>query len=78
MVLCICAIHRPVPVKNDEGKQVLARPFLELTDGWYRIFAEVDECLARAIEKGKIAVGRKLAVSGAKVRVSLKCDRPVY
>jgi breast cancer 2 susceptibility protein len=38
-----------------------------LTDGWYKILAEVDDCLARAIIKGKICVGRKLAISGAKL-----------
>jgi hypothetical protein len=57
MVLCVAAVC----IQE-------TRPYLELTDGWYRIYAEVDDCLARAIEKGKIVAGRKLAIIGAKVR----------
>jgi breast cancer 2 susceptibility protein len=60
MVLCVTAVHRSTEPQT--------RPYLELTDGWYRINADVDECLARAVVKGKIAVGRKLSISGAKVR----------
>ncbi|WVQ95823.1 hypothetical protein IAU59_002922 [Kwoniella sp. CBS 9459] len=41
--------------------------FIELSDGWYRIRALIDDCLLRAVKKGLIAVGRKLAVTGAKV-----------
>jgi breast cancer 2 susceptibility protein len=63
MVLCVAAVHRSIEPQT--------RPYLELTDGWYRIYAEVDDCLARAVLKGKIAVGRKLAVSGSKVRSRL-------
>ena len=61
MVLCVSAIHR----RTDEGH---SQPYLELTDGWYRISAEVDACLVRAVDHGRIRVGRKLAISGAKVR----------
>lgn len=69
LVLCVSAIIRPPPeVKEEEDKEpVPSRPFLELTDGWYRISAQVDDCLTRAIDRGKISVGRKLAVTGAKV-----------
>ncbi|WVF68272.1 hypothetical protein IAT40_003037 [Kwoniella sp. CBS 6097] len=41
--------------------------FLELSDGWYRIRAIIDDCLTRAVKKGKIAVGKKLSVTGAKL-----------
>jgi breast cancer 2 susceptibility protein len=66
MVLCVSKIHRSPP-NEDQGKVVQVKPYLELTDGWYRICAEVDDCLSRAIDKGRIAVGRKLALAGAKV-----------
>lgn len=49
-----------------DGRSAGMMPFLELTDGWYRIYAEVDPCLTRAVEKGRITVGQKLAICGAK------------
>jgi len=75
MILCISAIHQPAQVDKENDGATAPRPFLELTDGWYRINAEIDDCLARAISKGKIAVGRKLAVSGARVSgVMSRCE----
>nr|XP_031857611.1 uncharacterized protein CI109_007006 [Kwoniella shandongensis]KAA5524683.1 hypothetical protein CI109_007006 [Kwoniella shandongensis] len=62
MVLIVWAIHHTV---DDEKGQT--RTYLELSDGWYRIRAQIDECLSRAIAKGKIKVGRKLALTGAKL-----------
>jgi breast cancer 2 susceptibility protein len=67
MVLCVVAVHRPPPSKNDKNEQVVVPPYLELTDGWYHIKAQVDDCLVRAINKGKITVGRKLGITGAKL-----------
>ncbi|WVQ79198.1 hypothetical protein IAT38_001294 [Cryptococcus sp. DSM 104549] len=61
MVLVISAIHQD---KGEEGKPAI---HLELTDGWYRIKAQIDECLSRAVVKGRIAVGRKIGVAGAKL-----------
>lgn len=40
---------------------------LELTDGWYRIRSNVDLTLKSACERGKIVVGSKLAITGARV-----------
>ena len=40
---------------------------LELTDMWYKIRADVDQPLQRAISKSKIRVGYKLEICGAKV-----------
>lgn len=40
---------------------------LELTDGWYRIKSNIDAGLKRACERGKIVLGAKLAVVGAKL-----------
>ena len=60
MVLVVSAIHR----LQQDGK---ASVLLELTDGWYRIRAEIDARLTTAVESGRIAVGRKLSIVGAKV-----------
>ncbi|GAA5952250.1 hypothetical protein JCM10213_005182 [Rhodosporidiobolus nylandii] len=43
---------------------------LELTDGWYRIRASVDATLRSACERGKIVVGSKIAIMGAKLEAS--------
>jgi breast cancer 2 susceptibility protein len=68
MVLCISDLiwsedrpleDRPVP---PTGLQ------LEVTDGWYRLRAEVDQPLIRAIERNKLRIGMKIVVSGARVR----------
>lgn len=67
MILCVAGVqwtHQPTEVGEEPAPP---RPYLELTDGWYKIVAEVDECLARAVQRGVIATGRKLAISGAKV-----------
>lgn len=74
LVLCVCAIRHPPPQTNDKGIAIPIKPYLELTDGWYKIIAEIDDCMHRAVEKGKIVVGRKLAISGAKV----SADRKTY
>jgi breast cancer 2 susceptibility protein len=76
MVLCVSAILHSKEAQDEEGKAVMTRAYLELTDGWYRIMAEVDESLGRAITKGKITVGRKLAISGAKVGLPVWCEVP--
>ncbi|WVR08068.1 hypothetical protein IAU60_005114 [Kwoniella sp. DSM 27419] len=60
MVLYVSSIHRA----EVDGKQTCS---LELSDGWYRIRAQIDENLRRAVIKGKIVVGRKLAIAGAKL-----------
>ncbi|KAL1406291.1 hypothetical protein Q8F55_007987 [Vanrija albida] len=65
MVLCVSGIHHPAPATDDNDEK--QRPYLVLTDGWYEIRAATDECLSRAILKGKIKVGRKIGISGAKL-----------
>lgn len=57
MVLCVSDVQTGA----DEGVE------LELTDGWYCIRASADKSLARAARKGKLVVGRKIAVAGARV-----------
>lgn len=51
---------------------------LELTDGWYRIRANVDRTLKSACERGKIVLGCKLAISGAKVRRPQNASARLY
>ena len=41
---------------------------IEVSDGWYRLKAQVDAPLARAVLKGLVKPGRKLAISCARVR----------
>lgn len=57
MTLCVSAVIHPT---NPEHL-----PQLEVSDGWYRIRATIDEPLARAVRKGTIRVGRKIAIAGA-------------
>lgn len=40
---------------------------LELSDGWYRIRSNVDETLRGAVGRGKVGVGWKVGVQGARV-----------
>ncbi|KAL7425125.1 hypothetical protein Q5752_000813 [Cryptotrichosporon argae] len=84
MVLCVSHIHRPPPVADKDGNMVPQRPAVALSDGWYRVKAQLDECLVRAVAKGKIKVGRKLAISGAKekyeserARLQEKCQKSI-
>lgn len=70
MVLCVSSIVVWAPaVVDEEGRPVDPHPELEVTDGWYRLRARVDRPLARAVRRGLIGVGTKLAVSGAKVSI---------
>ncbi|VDC05801.1 unnamed protein product [Peniophora sp. CBMAI 1063] len=63
MVLCVSDVIWP-PGSSREDVDV--RPELELTDGWYRLRAEVDPPLARAARAGKIVRGGKLAFASAR------------
>lgn len=71
MVLCVSDITwSQVGVQvGEDGLPVLPHPTLEVTDGWYRLRARVDEVLAGAVRRGIIRVGRKIAISGASVRL---------
>jgi len=46
---------------------------LELSDGWYCIKTSVDDALKALIETGKIFVGMKLSIHGAKVYLNWNC-----
>lgn len=67
MVLCVSKIFWSEAGADDEGIPTECVPQLELTDGWYRLRANVDDPLERAIRKGHIRVGRKLAIANARV-----------
>jgi len=69
MVLCVFAISWP---SGSPAEKVL--PGLVLTDGWYKIRAQIDIALARAIKKRKIRVGSKLEIIGARVCGTLLYD----
>jgi breast cancer 2 susceptibility protein len=71
MVLCVSDITWSEGGIGEDGLPVVPHPTLELTDGWYCLRARVDEVLARATRRGVIRVGRKIAVSGASVRLSV-------
>lgn len=61
MVLCV----RQIRTYEEDGRGML---FLELTDGWYCIRAELDTPLREAVERGALRVGHKLAIMSAKLR----------
>lgn len=65
MILCVFEISWP-----DESRAEKAAPMLVLTDGWYKIRAQTDVALVRAIKKRRICVGSKLEIIGARVRIS--------
>jgi breast cancer 2 susceptibility protein len=41
---------------------------VELTDGWYSIRAYLDPELTRHLARGRLFVGQKLRICGAKVK----------
>ncbi|GAA6011243.1 hypothetical protein JCM10207_008275 [Rhodosporidiobolus poonsookiae] len=78
MFLCVSQIRWDEPADDAISSAPDADPTLvivglELTDGWYRIRASIDKTLQSACERGKIVVGSKLAVQGAKL-VSAKSE----
>jgi hypothetical protein len=54
---------------TQDGIPIEPHPELEVTDGWYRLKAQVDESLARAVRKGTLRVGRKIGIAGARVLI---------
>ncbi|GJN87357.1 hypothetical protein Rhopal_000306-T1 [Rhodotorula paludigena] len=72
LVLCVSQI-RWDDTPDDEaavdgGLQVIVG--LELTDGWYRIRTNVDKTLQSACQRGKLVIGSKVAIMGAKLIIS--------
>jgi len=69
MVLCVSDILWSPAGITEDGLPIEPHPELEVTDGWYRLRAQVDLPMARAVRKGTIRIGRKIGVAGAKVCV---------
>ncbi|KAF7307159.1 hypothetical protein MIND_00509500 [Mycena indigotica] len=67
IVLCVSNITWLDGGMSDDGVALPAHPELEVTDGWYRLRAQVDAPLARAIRRGVIRIGRKVGVVGAQL-----------
>lgn len=71
MVLCVSQIRWAQSQTKLDDSSEPAPPVivgLELTDGWYRIRAKMDVTLTHACARGKIMVGTKLQIFGARVR----------
>jgi breast cancer 2 susceptibility protein len=67
MVLCVSAIVNSPVEQLADGTNAPDCQSLELTDGWYIIRANIDAPICRALKKGKLRLGYKIAISGAKV-----------
>ena len=72
MVLCVSNITWSPAGVTDNGLRIEPYPELEVTDGWYRLRAQVDLSMARAVRRGVICVGRKIGVAGARARIPSK------
>lgn len=66
MVLCVSNVTWTDAGEDEHGEPV-QKPELEVTDGWYRLRAQIDGPLERAVKRGAIRIGRKIAVAGARV-----------
>ncbi|KAJ3534723.1 hypothetical protein NM688_g7090 [Phlebia brevispora] len=72
MVLCVSKITWTEDNGvGEDGTPLPPVPELEVTDGWYRLSTDIDDPLERAVRKGKIKIGSKIAVVGCRVQ----CDR---
>lgn len=67
MVLCVSNIFWSPASATDDGLRIEPYPELEVTDGWYRLRAQVDRAMVTAVRRGVIRVGRKIGVAGARV-----------
>ncbi|KAL3654879.1 hypothetical protein CASFOL_000665 [Castilleja foliolosa] len=71
MVLCISSVVENLDpdLRNQsvslDGKDRASR--IELTDGWYSVKALLDEPLSRKLASGKLFLGQKLRICGAKL-----------
>lgn len=79
MVLCISRIEWPEGSLDSEGEPFIsAQPLVEVTDGWYRVRAEVDAAMAFAVRKGALRCGMKVGVVGARVGMLILIGTSVH
>ena len=67
LVLCVSNVTWSQSGLTEDGLMIDAHPELEVTDGWYKLRAKVDQVLARAVKRGVLRVGRKIGAIGARV-----------
>ncbi|KAJ4485082.1 hypothetical protein C8J55DRAFT_36045 [Lentinula edodes] len=72
MVLCVSNIIWPEASSSLEGQQRNPQPLVEVTDGWYLLRAQIDLSMTNALKKGKLRVGRKIAVVGSRLETERK------
>ncbi|KAJ3855253.1 BRCA2, oligonucleotide/oligosaccharide-binding, domain 1-domain-containing protein [Lentinula lateritia] len=72
MVLCVSNIIWPEASSSLEGQQRNPQPLVEVTDGWYLLRAQIDVSMTNALKKGKLRVGRKIAVVGSRFETERK------
>ncbi|SPO26675.1 related to Brh2 - Rad51-associated protein Brh2 [Ustilago trichophora] len=67
MVLFVSNISEEENEVRDKAGAISTRrsTILELSDGWYRIQAQIDPVLTRACQGGRLRIGQKLAIMGA-------------
>ncbi|SJX63434.1 probable Brh2-Rad51-associated protein Brh2 [Sporisorium reilianum f. sp. reilianum] len=67
MVLLVSKIFQEETEVQDRSGAIVPRKntILELSDGWYRIQAQIDAVLTRACQRGRLRIGQKLAITGA-------------
>jgi len=73
MILCVCQIFEQIEEKQKSGgedKPVTPSPIrytMELTDGWYSVHGVPDLHMCERIQNGRISIGSKLMISGARL-----------
>ena len=65
MVLCVSSIVDSEGAQGIEASK--SQSHIEVTDGWYRLRASIDDPIRRALSRRKLRVGMKMACFGAKV-----------
>ncbi|GAC95188.1 hypothetical protein PHSY_002763 [Pseudozyma hubeiensis SY62] len=67
MVLVVSKIlEEDTEVQAPSGEVSMRKStILELSDGWYRIQAQIDPVLTNACNRGRLRIGHKLAITGA-------------
>jgi hypothetical protein len=71
MILCVAKIDIVKSSPSDDTTTRNDPPiFLELTDGWYSVYAKLDSFLCRMVQNGRICTGMKLMISNASLHGS--------